>query len=81
MMKARLSGRGKMVVVRCAAGLLRQADCVAAAAQLSRAAVVLEALSQYCEFWEEEGAALQQAESEGMLKAAREVLQEMQGKR
>lgn len=67
-----------MVVVRCAAGLLRQADRVAAATQRSRAAVVLEALAQYCEFWEREGATLQQAESEGMLEAARQVLQEMQ---
>lgn len=70
-------GRGRMVGVRCAADLLRQVDCVAAATRLSRAAVVLEAISQYCEYWEKEGAALQEAETQGMLEAARQVLQEM----
>ena len=74
----RESGRDRMVVVRCAAGLLQQVDRVADATQHSRAAVVLEALEQYCAYWEKEGAAQQQAEAEGVLEAARQVLQEMQ---
>lgn len=70
-------GRGRIVGVRCAADLLDQVDRVAAATRLSRAAVVLEAIVQYCEFWEKEGAAIQQAETRGMLEAARQILQEM----
>lgn len=63
--------------VRCAADLLLLVDRVAAATQLSRAAVVLEAITLYCEYWEKEGSALQVAETRGMLEAARQVLQEM----
>lgn len=74
------NGRGRIVGVRCAADLLRQVNRVAAATQLSRAAVVQEAISLYCEYWEKEGAAIQMAECRGMLEAAQQVLQEMKRK-